>query len=722
MDYPSKKLFDTKYAHFLPQPYARQEDDLCVMYPNQLNNAFQGVCGLQAFAQHSSSSRMQMQSQHVATALVCEGADERSVQTEMDKEYAKYTFNVEMPEDGKILRVFKKYPPNDYNGRFGLNPLTTVLYETASGEIGMFNLTEFRSEHQYFGFRYASTRELSAIAPGADFKKGTVFLKSPLVSDRGGWKFGVSANVALMSHRATAEDSMWVSDAYLKKLRFRIYKTRSFEYGADTYAKNTYGTADNYKIMPDIGEYVADHGYLCVLGRYDDSNLSFVEQSVKASMQIDDHDIPIHVGPGGRIVNVEVYHDWKDDHKIQPDIDGQALAYHKEGLRYYRDIYNYYLSLKASRGQSMRLTPELHRLLVFCQSQITQTNARLIYRKKPIDRIRVVVTVEYIVEPHIGYKITGLSGDKGVICRVTPQKDMPQDADGVFADIAASDESTVGRNNSSRLYEHMANSIGRQVHWMICSELALQPGTSKMRALRHIQDQPIERIEQCWKWLLDLYQQYNMDVHWAAQNTSNINLHIAGIVADGLNYFWPTDNEANNPVVLDRLNQMFKPTFGPVRYREGDRYVMTKSPVRIAKMYIMLLEKIGDTWSACASSKVHHNGLPSQTSQLDKYRTPARENPVRGSGESELRIITSYAGAYATAEILDRNASPMSHRIIVDGILSCDNPADIECLIDRKVVPYGGAKPLQMFKHWAMCEGWAIKYVPMNTKWYNTAK
>ncbi|MFO5795461.1 hypothetical protein, partial [Klebsiella pneumoniae] len=66
-------------------------------------------------------------------------------------------------------------------------------------------------------------------------------------------------------------------------------------------------------------------------------------------------------------------------------------------------------------------------------------------------------------------------------------------------------------------------------------------------------------------------------------------------------------------------------------------WVTTKDNVLMGPLYMMLLEKIGEDWSAAASVKTQPFGLPSKLNNADRASTPGRETAIRSFGESETR-------------------------------------------------------------------------------------
>jgi len=158
--------------------------------------------------------------------------------------------------------------------------------------------------------------------------------------------------------------------------------------------------------------------------------------------------------------------------------------------------------------------------------------------------------------------------------------------------------------------------------------------------------------------------------------------------------------------------------YGPVSYigTSGTR-VTTKVPVRIGSMYIIMLEKTGDDWTAVSSGKLQHFGVLSQVTNNDKFSQPSRNQAIRAWGESECRILTSYCGSKIAADILDRNNNPASHLNMIESILNADKPTNIQCAVDRVKNPIGLSKPLMLVRHMTMISGYAFQYKPHQSTW-----
>jgi DNA-directed RNA polymerase beta subunit len=192
-----------------------------VYQPNQIHPDFLGAISLNPWQQHTSSSRSAMISNHVGQMLVINGSTERFCQTGMEREYAKYTFAIKMPCNGEIIEIIERYKKTLGKDSIDENPQTILVYEDVeTKQIGIVNLLTYCSNHQYFGFQYKTAEGLQQLRVGAFIKKDTIFLNSPSVTPEGGYKYGLQANVAYMTHPATSEDSVVISQSLLPKLGF----------------------------------------------------------------------------------------------------------------------------------------------------------------------------------------------------------------------------------------------------------------------------------------------------------------------------------------------------------------------------------------------------------------------------------------------------------------------------------------------------------------------
>jgi len=690
--------------------------------PNQLRADLLSVSGLNPWVGHNSSSRVQMFSSHISQKLVIAGATEKRCQSGMEAEFAKYTFSVKMPCDGRIIKNIHRYPKTVGKDQIAFNPQTVVIYEDEkTNEVGIINIPLYCSYHQYFGYEYKAKSAINKLVPGQFIPKDTIFMDSPAVTDDGGYKYGAEVNMAFMSHPSVSEDGIMISEDVLDTFKFKIYENRVIEWGSKRFPLNIYGDKDNFKPFPEIGEYIRDDGVLMILRSFDKS-LSPVEQSIYDLMEPDYiFDKALYVsGPGGKIVDIKVHHEDSVQSPTPMGMEVQIEKYDKARKTFYMEIINEYKRLKKARGDALRLTPDFSRLIVEAYTATDNSdNQRInkLYRHTPIDDYRVEFVIEYEIVPTIGYKLTDTSGGKGVICHIAKPEEMPIDQDGNRADIVMDANSTISRMNIGRMYEHYINASSRDTTKRILAMVGVDQKEKHLYAkVLALFQNDRNKFDQVYNYLMGYYSIVSpkmFNFYTKEINDQDKFDHLYKVCKDGIYLFIPTDNEPETDEIVRKLEKHYKPTLGPVSYigNSGKR-VTTKAPVRISSLYMMLLEKIGDDWAAVSSGKLQHFGILSQLTKSDKYSQPTRNQAVRAIGETEARIFISYCGQKLAAELMDRNNNPLTHKQTVWNILDSPVPTNIDYVIDRKYIKLGGAKPIQLVSHVLMCGGIKLMYKP----------
>jgi hypothetical protein len=725
-------------ASVKPMASAIRRSGVLLEEPNELDPELMNVCGLNPWDGHNSAARKQMFSSHVGQCLVIKGSTERRCQSGTEREFGKYTFSTKVPVDCEVIKVIDRYREtfgqDTVLKRRQDNPHSVIIYENVhTKEIGCINITTHTSYHSYFGFRNAIKPALSDIRVGSYLKEGTILADSPSVTDTGGYKYGRECNVAYMSHPATSEDGIMISAEVLKEFGFKKYETRVVEFGSKAYPLNLYGDEDNFKAFPDIGEFVREDGVLMALRPHDkdpksfDRELAIVEQGTYDLMEIDHvFDKMIYAdGAGGRVIDIRVHHDTQANNSPTPiGMDAQADRYDRARRQFYSDIVYESRRLERERKESLRLTPEFHRLVVEALSVVQESKERIykLYRKAPLDDWRIEFTIEYDVTPTIGFKLTDTHGGKGVICNVVPADHMPVDADGNRADIVMDPNSTVSRMNLGRKYEIYINAHSRDVAKQIRAWFGI--AENDRQALAKAQEieatnKPV--FDHAWNYLMRYYEIVAPVMHSWFDGGAYLKTraeHLAQVIRNGIYLHLPTNNPRESSDIVRMLEASYPSTYGPVTYvGNSGRRVTTKVPVRIGSVYIILLEKIADDWTAVSSGKTQHYGVLSQVTNADKHALPYRAQSIRAWGEAEKRILASYVGPRASAEVMDRNNNPQTHEMVCNAILDADQPTNIHSAVDRSVIPYGNSRPLQLVKHILACAGVQFVYRPYSPPW-----
>lgn len=281
---------------------------------------------------------------------------------------------------------------------------------------------------------------------------------------------------------------------------------------------------------------------------------------------------------------------------------------------------------------------------------------------------------------------------------------MPVDCEGNRADIVMDPNATISRMNLGRLYEQYINGASRQVRKRISEKIPLDK----------INTASDDEINAVFDYLLGYYKIVSSKMHsWFLDGTykGTKRDHLREVIKKGIYLYIPPESQEEKSNIVRHLEAHYPQPYGPVTY-VGNSGVKckTKLPVRIASIYIMLLEKTGDDWSAVSSGVLQHFGVLAPIPKSMRHYRPSRNQAVRVMGETEVRILASYVGPEITADIHDRSNSVKSHEAVVYSILTAEKPTDIPCAVNRKEIPLGNSRPLQLVKHLGNCAGWEFRY------------
>jgi hypothetical protein len=720
--------------------------------PNQLYPELSNVMSLSPFDGTVSASRKQMfGASHTAQCLVFEKSTPRRIQTGAEIQYGNATFSTKVERDCKVQAMIPFYNTKSIGlDAIRHNPETVVIVEYQdNGEIDCISLKEFFSNHQYFGFKYQNTEAARGLrgpsAPGkqdgSEFKAGTILQDSKSKRPDGNYCYGINLNVMFASFPEVAEDGVVLSEEAVPYLKIRKYEKRTVAYGSTHFALNIYGDENNYKPFPEIGDYVREDGLLMALRSYSDV-YSPVEMSLAATREVNYiFDKPTYVPAAkadrktgtrhgaGRVIDIRVSHDISRS-PFSPNIcNEQALKYERAARIFYREVLRQYETMRHNK-RNLRITHNFKNLIKHAysviQEEATNEDQRVqkIYRASPMDDFTIEFVVEYEAYPTEGYKMTDAWGGKGVVVKVVPKEDMPIDEHGNRVHVIMDGGATVSRQNLGRLYEQFYNASSRDLVKEFCDLFQVAYPDTHGQKLTLAEKMRVETAyksndpaaQAAWERFMRYITTVSPEEAGFYEAEAKLGFqaeHMIALLEDGIYIYHPSNNDPELPDVVEVLKNEYMPHMSRVTYRgNSGRMVTTKEKILIGEIYFIVLEKTGDDWTSVSSGKLQNFGILSHINNQDKHASPWRQQAIRAWGETETAIGTSYMGWRVMAEIIDRNNNIASHRMGVYNILRAERPTDINRLVDRNVIPFGSAKPLELVKHLALCNGWEFTYQP----------
>lgn len=678
--------------------------------------------GLNAMLHYNSSQRAAMFGGHLSQTLVVKGAKPRRLNTGIEFEYGKYTWAAELPVKARIVDFIPRFERT--GGRNGImsNSVHYVLYENQEddfkGELAILEVPEHHIMHQQYGFRYRPTDVYRNLQKNQLLPKYTRLMESPNIDPvTEEWSYGLDCNVCFGSFYQCIEDGAVARRGILNEFIATGIENRVASFGKQRFPINLCGDDDNYQIIPDIGQQIGDDGLLIAL-REVDPVLSIVDMMTE-NLQTPDYvyDDLIYAEPGATISNIDVVSDRmrrgaKSTRIKNPMLEEKLRPAYAQLMKYEKAIGVLYERIeravskhereRTSTTQIQHQTVLKYLNLGYAEHGIDGVGSngarkRIFptrdYRKENLDDWRLTVTFTYDVVPGIGYKFTDCHGGKFVVTDVMEDNEMPVDEWGNVADFMFSDDTVVKRMNLGRVNEPHINATGDQILRDLAPDIEAGNLEKVWNTLmRYYYIVSPEFVEQMIEPVIKTDEQRWNHIRWVQKHRTSITC--------------PTDSIAAGSARMEHLIDEFPLRTGKVKWRgRSGNWRTSKNNIMIGQMYIMMLEKTANDWSAIGIPKLQAHGLPTKLSNSDKYGSPGKEQATRYAGESEIREIYSFAGGWFTSVFMEYANNPKLLDYMDKQIYATDKPSALHSTIDFDQFPLGGNRALRIFNHHLACAG-----------------
>lgn len=661
---------------------------------NELDERLVGIPAVNPFFRSDTGPRAAMFNKHMSQRPTLIEPTTQRLQTGVGYELGKYTYQIVIPENSYISAVIPKYNNTISNELAKKNPLETVIYvDDATQTIDYVDLVKYHSQHQYFGFEYKYNQSaIEQVRKDARIHVDTVIADSPSKSPDGDYKFGIHANIALMTDPVVIEDGIKMSESFAHRMRFTLIESRTIVINNNVIGLNLYGDDKSHQMFPNIGELIRKDGILFSAREYT-NDLAPCELSLKALRQPTIFDVSTFGEGGAEVIDIEIIKGDVQRADLMEDMQTQLDKHHSAQIRYRRAIYDEYRRLMKETRNTLKLSHRFSNLVKDSYAILNSDDIKLSYRSKSkMNGWTVKITYKYTLTPKIGYKATNLHGGKGVICEVVPDDQMPINEINIRADIVMDASSFVNRTIMGAPTEIYINAALDKLLWDIRHMVVPEDKSTYETAFNHVLG--FYKIVCPRMYDLILSNDFNAVKHVDELLKNNVGLQL----------------DASSPVdyieVIELLREHFPAVYGKVKYTGTDGNLKTsKSDILIGGCYMILLDKIATESAAVASAKTQHFGIPSKLNKLNKYHSPARDQPTKTIAEDESRVLESIVGGEMTADLIDQTNNPDVHKTILRNIYTSDKPSNIYRLVDRKLNPTGHGYIQNMVANVMNCAG-----------------
>jgi len=645
------------------------------MDKNEFNsdlNAPVDVLGIPAFLSpmlHKiSTQRATMFSAHASQAMVIDGAETPRISTGLEIKVGEYELNQSSrDQDIQIKEIIPKFRGNSGRGLAIHNPIITVVYLGCDdNKIGYVDIPMYTELGD--GFGYINKRlNRHLLVKDSFVEKDTKFISAPN-HDGELYNLGVNATVCYIPDWNVSEDAFVISDRLRDKLAHTVINTITLSLKADDIPLNLYGSADDYKVFPDLGETVRDDGCVIALRNHNSSSLlsDVTAESLRTLEPLHDE---MHVAPpGAEIIDIQVFTNQRKYPKLlKDDLYAQIMQYQQQHQAYYESIVNLYNEyLKLGHKFSSEFTNLVTRCTMLCYNKAGK-QMLLMNKKEPVDYINLKITWAIPRNVDKGFKISDRGGAKGVISDIRKLEDMPITADGIVADILISGESPFNRLNDGQYTEQFINYVSEVVTTRIRTSTA--------------------SVEDQYNYLLKYIELVRpIYAKFIRQSTENDKAgFVQTIKTDGIYFIIPPFCKNIVPATIKRIAEELDIRHQLITYAtydaQGNRIVHhIEEPGLIGSKYIYLLGKIPiDSVNCIEYGYVSQFGLPIKPgSKTVKTQSLIGSTPCR-YGEDETMILCMSVdpevvkrmyGIYATSS---EAANEMQY-----ALLTAKNPSDLD--------------------------------------------
>lgn len=605
------------------------------------------------------SSRNIMFNSHLEQAVVLYNPDFAKVYTNYENEVGSFSSSYKRTE--APLKVMAKVPK--FSEYPDVNYVLVVKkgneYDIIERKIGE-KLTE--------GYCYLNVNDkIDAVKVGETLPENEVLFHSTSFDDQMNYRYGVNAKVVYMINNDTLEDAILATEDFADQTLSHYMEDVEVNVNGNDILGNIYGEGMEYKAFPDIGEKTK--GTILVSRRrinYEHALYDLQNENLK--MINNNTDMVFYAE--GTLIDIDVYCN-QDLEKIE------KYFYNSQIVKYLKMSREYYQKLVEVLG------PIVENPKAKCSDDLTHLyrrakdalNPAVQWKNEKSDFDNIVISFKILKEQrlHVGSKIVGKYGNKGVISKLVKREDMPYtimpDGTKLYADLVFNALGVVNRLNPAQLYELELNFIAENIQHRLRS-------MSKMS----------EKVP----YFFDFMRMVNAEQASLLERYFN-SLDKAGRVK----FFADIDEKGiylHQPpfwgnVSFDQLADIYDayPWIQPYVCYIGDQQIQNR--LIIGDAYIMKLKhEPKGKFSARSTSYINMKGIPSKSLNYKKNQNLYSTTPIR-LGEMEIdnllltqrpdevvRMSSMYSGSEA-------NRHQLVETLLTEDVLDLeeiilDNPSD----------------------------------------------
>ena len=291
---------------------------------------------------------------------------------------------------------------------------TLVIFNKETKTYDMIEKIVAETKTEKFGFLY-NTQKMDHLDVG-DKLSDEVLYASTSYDEHMNYRLGKNAKVMYSTSNPTIEDAIYVRKGWADSVEFVELDTVSIPLNDNDIFINRYGTDEDYKPFPMVGEHVKD-SVLATTRRIIKEHLLYDFQS-RNLRQSSSTDVDYFTSKDALVYDINVYYNGDDEF---PD-----TLFYRELKQIYEDCLQYAARLtEVAKGikEKCKEDPTLHYTsnvpyIISKYQYVNNPEYKWKYKDREFSNILVTFKTFAVVSLQAGYKLVGRYGDKGVISKI----------------------------------------------------------------------------------------------------------------------------------------------------------------------------------------------------------------------------------------------------------------------------------------------------------------
>ena len=603
---------------------------------------------LLTFPTYNDAARMTMFGSHIQQRVVLNHTEFPKVFGNFENIVGEYSsYNQRAKSNYRVIDVIEKFP--DIESGKDVQMKLYIVYDMDHDIYDILERHDVENLTEKYGFQYDNSG-INRFKVGDIIKEHDELSKPTSYDKFGNYGFGRNIKFTYECSQDTIEDAIKVSESLSKLLESTEVEEVKVPINDNDFLANYYGTNDEIKSFPDIGEPTKDK-ILCIKKRINKKQILYDMKTSNTKRCLND-DTPFYIE--GVVSDIDIHFN-----KSLEDLD--RSRYNAQLNSYIMMTYNFYDRVKEATQKIIDSGANCSDTVLYWNKRVKELSDPNFKCKDELgntfSNIIMYVTVKRTVGLYVGQKLTGRYGNKGVISKIEPDYLMPHLENGEIVHIVFNTLGVYNRLNIFQLYEQSITFITNRIVERFRNENLsieeMEDITFKVISIFN----PEQEVEFRGIYKRKCRSATKKQEFFNTIKENGIYIHIKP--------FWHSKN------IYDAICECYKefPWIQPYKVyfyeQESKRWCKMMNDQIIGNMYIMKLKQSSKkNMSSCSTAPINNLGIPEKTDAAKKHRSLFPKTPIRSGRQETLNNDISINPWLSAKLHMYYRSSPVARRAL----------------------------------------------------------